>query len=190
MNASGFLPVDWTAHSIPRDRNLLVEMQLDDASLKLLSAFAGEAIKGQAGGSLSGQVSYSGTIESPILQGGLKWRDGSIQLAGLNSLFEQIEADVTLSGHTLSVDGLTGRSAEGGSFGISGAVDLAEMKPKLDLTLATSRLRVSGKDISARYGESIDAVLDSNLRITGAWLEPRIAGEIAVPQGALGLGCG
>ncbi len=188
LDASGYLPVDWTAHSIPRDREILVEAALNDESLKLLSAFAGSAIQGEAGGSLSGKVSYGGTIDQPSLQGGLQWRDGSVRLAGLNKPFEQIDADVSLSGHTMSVDSLAGRSEEGGSFRIAGPVDLTGLKPILDLSLTTSELRVSGRDISGKYGESVDAVFDSDLKLTGEWRKPRIAGTVSVPRGSIGIG--
>lgn len=188
MSASGFIPVDWEHHSIPRDRELLVEMLLDDGSLKLLSAFAGEAVQGEAGGDLSGKLSYGGTIDAPILWGGLKWRGGSVRLAALNKPFDQIAADVTLSGHTLSIDSLTGESAGGGSFAVSGPIDLIGMKPNLDLSLSTSGLRIAGKDISGRYGETLDVAFDSNLELTGDWLRPLIAGEIGIPEGSVELG--
>lgn len=190
LRAAGYIPIDWSSYSIPRDRELLVEMFLDDGSLSLLSAFAGQVIQGEAGGSLSGKIGYSGTIDKPVLQGGLKWRGGSVRLASLNKPFEQIDADVTLSGHTLSIDSLVGKSAEGGSFRISGPVDLTGLKPKLDLSLATSSLKVSGKNISGRYGENIEVVLDSDLRVTGDWLKPQFAGRISVPRGTLGMGPG
>ncbi len=208
LRASGYVPVDWKEYTVPRDQDLLVELYVDDDSLKLLSALAGRALVGELGGSIAGKVSYGGTIEAPRLEGGFQWRDGTVQLARLKQPFEQIEADVSLSGDVLSIDRLVGKSAEGGSFRISGPVGLVNpeserapgsgadsdgfagrlgLNPRLDLTLVTSSLKVSGKNISGKYGESIEAVFDSSIQATGDWTRPLLTGTIAIPRGVAGM---
>lgn len=185
LSASGFMPVDWEKPSVPRDQPILVEMLLNDDSLKLMSVLAGEAITGQAGGKFSGKISYGGTIDKPDMHGGLTWRDGRLHLARLGKPFEQIEADITLSGSVLTVDRLIGRSAQGGSFRIAGPVDFT--KSSLDLSLVTSTLRVSGNNISGKYGETGEVVLDSDVHVAGNWRAPLISGRVSVPKGSVGL---
>lgn len=187
LSASGFIPIDWEKHEVPRDRQLFMEMLVDEKSLELLSAFAGDAIEGETGGALAGKLNLTGTIDSPALQGGLKWREGRVKVARLNETFEQIEADITLNRHTLSVDTLTGLSSGGGGFSVSGEVDLTGMKPRLDLAARTSAMRVSGKDISGQYGEDVNLVLDSNLRAVGDWRKPRLSGNVSIPTGTVRL---
>ena len=183
LRATGFLPVDWQRLTVPGDGQVRVEMALDNTSLELLSAFAGNVFQGGARGTLTGSVALSGTIMDPSLEGGLTWRDGEVHLARLNKPLEGIEAEVALSGHTLLVRRIAGRSAEGGRFVVTGAVDLTELKPKLDLTLETADMNISGRNVSGAYGEVIQARFDSALKVTGDWRKPRISGDIGIPRG-------
>lgn len=186
LSASGFIPVDWDKHTIPRDQPILVKVELNDDSLKLVSALAGENVQGKAGGTLAGTISYGGMIADPDMHGQLSWHDGRVHLSRLNEPFEHIEADLTFSGHTVLIDKFTAQSAQGGNLRLSGPIDVTT--GDLDLNLATTNLRVSGENISRKYGETGEVVLkDGDIRITGNRKSPLIAGSVAIPEGSVGL---
>lgn len=187
LSASGFIPIDWANRKVPRDGDLFMEMLVDEKSLELLSAFAGDAIEGETGGTLAGKLNLTGTIDSPALQGGLAWREGRVKVARLNETFEQIEADIILDRHMLSVDRLAGLSSGGGGFSVSGQVDLTGMKPRLDLAAETSAMRLSGHNISGQYGEEVSLVLDSSLAAVGDWRKPLLSGNVSIPSGTVRL---
>jgi len=109
-----------------------------------------------------------------------------VHLSRLNEPFEHIEADLTFSGHTVLIDRFIAQSAQGGNLRLSGPIDVTT--GDLDLNLATTNLRVSGENISRKYGETGEVVLkDGDIRITGNRKSPLIAGSVAIPEGSVGL---
>lgn len=187
LRASGYIPVDWREFSIPSDGSILLHSDLDSDSLVILSAFSGTVMETGEAGTFEGAVGIEGTVQSPKLQGSLTWRDGSIRIPRVNSVFEKIDARILLGDNKLSIEKFNGVSSEGGGFDVSGSVALADMKPSLNLTLKTNSLRISEKNITDIYGEDVKAAFDGELKLAGDWRSPLISGNVSIADGLIAL---
>lgn len=187
LRVSGYVPLDRRGFTILRDAPLLVQANLDSDSLALLSQFSGIKMETGTSGEFKGLVRLSGTVKSPALEGTLDWSEGRIQVPKLNSPFEGINARMSLVGDKITIDTLTGRSAEGGTFGITGDISLADMRPSLNLGIKTIGLKVSGRNFSNAYGEDVRARIEGDVKVTDYWKTPLLAGTVSIPDGSVAM---
>ena len=187
MKATGYVPVDWKRLAVPKDGPIFLESTLDNDALAILSAFSKIGLETAADGRFDGLVTLGGTVAQPGLSGSINWENGRITLPRIQTPFVGVNARMTLSGDRLTVERFHGDSAEGGTFDVTGSIAFANLKPTLDLGLKTSSLRISGRDLSGSYGESIRAVVDSETKVTQAWRQPLISGSASIYEGSVGI---
>ncbi len=116
LRVSGYIPVDLHTFKMAKNVPMLVQANLDGDSLAILSKCTGLNMETGTSGKFEGLVKLSGTSDKPVLEGNLDWTDGRVQVPKLNSPLEGITARLHLVGDKITVDELTGRSAEGGAF--------------------------------------------------------------------------
>lgn len=187
FQASGHIPVDWQAYKISQDRPMFFESHLDRSSIDLLSAFTGMKLETSPNGEFGGNITLSGSIKSPSLDGELIWKGGKISIPRVDYPLQSVDAKVVLKGDQLSIDHVSGVSAGGGAFKADGKISLKGMKPTVDLALTTDNLAVSSHNISNSYGEDIKARFNSNLKVTGDWRSPTISGNVGVPSASISI---
>lgn len=183
----GYLPIDWRRLKIPADQPLLLESKLDKDSLEILSAFSGLELTTAEGGLFEGSVKLSGSTEAPDLTGGVTWRDGSIGIPKFTSPLQSINAEVRLVGNKLTVQEFAGESTDGGRFEVAGDVTLEGLKPSANLEVRTDGLILSGRNISNLYGETAQATVNSDLKITGDLSGPLISGNVQIPRASVDI---
>ena len=187
FRTSGYIPVDWRDITLKNDSPILLEATLDPDTLSFLSALTGLSMGVRQDGKFEGSAKMAGTIKQPSFTGNLAWRKGFINVPRLNQPFEIDQADISLNGNKINIDSFTGHSAQGGSFTADGNAVIANMKPVLDMNLKANALRVSGRNISNTYGEDVDAVINGDLKISGAPLTPSIKGNLTIPTGQMSM---
>lgn len=187
LKASGFIPMDWHAFEIPKDGSILVESQLDEGSLDIISAFTGMKFETAQGGDFGGNVKLAGTISTPLLEGSIAWKKGIIRIPKLNNVFDNVNAKVTLKGDKLTIDNIKGDSSEGGTFEVKGSMLMAAPAPVLDMSVVTRGLGISARNISNQYGEYATSKVNADLILMGSVRNPEISGKVSIPQGELSM---
>ena len=187
LKLTGYLPVDWQKPGIPRDRPISLLSHMDADALAILSEFSKIAIETPENGKFEGLVEVGGTLQNPGLSGSIVWDNGEIRWPKLQTPLQGITARMILAGDRLEVDRFTGSSPEGGTFSVTGTIAFPDLKPALDLGIKTSSLKVSGKDFSDGYGESVKVTIDGDLRISEAWKSPLISGSASINEGSVSI---
>jgi len=187
LKLTGYLPVDWKKPGIPRDRPISLLSHMDADALAILSEFTKIAIETPENGKFEGLVEVGGTLQNPGLSGSIVWDNGEIRWPKLQTPLQGITARMILAGDRLEVDRFTGSSPEGGTFSVTGTIAFPDLKPALDLGIKTSSLKVSGKDFSDGYGESVKVTIDSDVKISEAWRSPLISGSASINEGSVSI---
>lgn len=187
LHVSGYIPIDLHTFEMTKGVPMLIQSNLDSDSLAILSKCTGLDMQTGLSGGFKGLVKLSGTSEKPVLEGDFDWTDGLVQVPKLNAPLENITARMHLVGDKLTIEELTGRSAEGGAFAVTGDVSFPGLRPTLDLEVKTDGLRVSGRNFSGIYGEDVRARLEGNLKITDNWRTPLITGNVDIPDGSIAM---
>ena len=187
LRVSGYIPVDLHTFAIANDVPMLVQSNLDSDSLAILSKYTGVIMETETPGEFGGMVKLSGTSANPVLEGTLDWTEGRVQLPKLNSPLEGITARMHLVGDKMTIEKLSGRSAEGGSFDVTGDISFVDLKPSLDLVVKTDDLGISGRNFSNIYGEDVRARLQAKLKVTDYWRTPLISGTVNIPDGSVAM---
>ncbi len=129
---------------------------------------------------VGGQVSLNGTrltgpLTAPQLSGGFTLSDGRYvdRIAGL--AFTNLRGDASVSGNVLTLRGLTGSAANGGTLAASGTVNLGSAGgPTANLTLTAANARIIQSDF-------VTFDLDGNLSLEGPITRrPRVSGNATV----------
>ena len=187
LRVTGYVPVDWTKPAIPKDSPISLEAGLDNDALAILSAFSKVGLETGKDGRFEGLIKLGGTVNEPGFSGSIVWEKGEIRLPRVVTPFTGIDARMTLSGDRLAVEQFHGNSAEGGTFDITGGIAFADLKPTLDLGLKTASLRISSKDLSGSYGESVKTIVDGDVRATEGWRQPLISGSASIYEGLVDI---
>jgi autotransporter translocation and assembly factor TamB len=188
FKVKGFVPFNWRQLAVPSDEELLLQSDLDNDTLRLLSSISDVIPQTLPDGSaFNGSLVVTGSMKSPKLQGEVDWHKGELKLPRIETPLRDIEAKITLDGDAVNIRELTGSSSEGGGFQVTGDMGLADIKPMLNLGIKTDRLTLTAKNISNSYGEESKATLDGNVTMAGAIGEPMISGNVTIPSGYIAM---
>jgi autotransporter translocation and assembly factor TamB len=131
-------------------------------------------------GSLSANLTVTGTIEEPQLGGSLSVRNASARVIALNQRFDSIHAVVALEGRRAVIQEFVARS--GGRVRASGNVAFEDLtKPVLDFTATLDRLRILGVD------NQTDASVSGDVRLTGPLSAAVLTGSLSIADGYVPL---
>lgn len=131
-------------------------------------------------GSLSANLTVTGTVEEPQLAGSLGVRNAGARVIALNQRFDSINAVVALEGRRAVIQEFVARS--GGRVRASGNVEFEDLtKPVLDFTAALERLRMLGVD------NQTDASVSGNVRLAGPLSAAVLTGSLTVQDGYVPL---
>lgn len=187
FRTAGYVPVDWKNLTIPEDGELALRSELDRGDLQFFSAITGVRLQTSPTGDFRGVATLGGTIKSPKLTGGIVWHGGQVQFPRLETRFDDVEADIVFDEDKLLLRKMTARSAQGGNVEVSGHVAFPDLKPRLNMAVKASNLRLTGRNVSNTYGEDVTATFQSDLRVTGDWQSPLVSGSVSIPEGSIEL---
>lgn len=150
------------------------QARVDSLNLALLQPFLADALK-SVGGTVSGDLSVSGPVAEPALNGSVTFRNARFNPSALNTSFTLEEETVSLKNQQVSFDNLTLLDNQGNTAILNGSVDLdKEVENNFDLSLVAREFQLVNK--SAAEGElyfgNVFADLDGN--VTGTFENPVI----------------
>jgi len=172
----GTLPVDLPHLVIDETRPIDLHASLLSADLSLLGALTNRIERAQ--GPLSGDVSLTGTMLQPRLEGALAVNGGTVKLRDLDPALTGLQGEVALAGSEVRITALRAQAGDG-TLALTGTVGLARFKPdRLALDLEASGARV-------QYAPNIDGVFDGTVRLEGPLDHPAVSGSIVFSHGDL-----
>jgi|GEM_PF-5082753 len=186
---SASLPFTWGIPMIPRDEPIDVQITIPTQDLAELPQFM--PMVQSASGTLTVNVAVSGTIADPETSGSLVIRDGALNAQRFNNDFTDLQVDATFTGSTLQINRFTGASSLGGTFEVTGAVELPSLnRAVIDATFAADSLRLSFDNLTGVYEEEIAMTVTGLLSITESLRTPLIAGDLVVSDALIEVPAG
>lgn len=177
--ARGFVPIDLGLKDVEErwpDEPLSLEAVLNDAGVWVFYPLSDMVHVTQ--GRVDANVSVTGTVRRPTLDGEMTLHSGRLTVRYLGTLLEDVEGYAVFAGDTLKLKSIAGRT-ETGFARISGSVRLTGMVPE-DLDLAIS---VYEAPITAI--PEARAVVSGELTVTGKVSSPFVAGRVRVVRGEI-----
>lgn len=181
---SASLPFTWAPPFIPRDQPLNVQAAVPDQDLGTLTGLV--PLVQSASGNLAVNLLISGTIDDPVLSGGLVITDGVLDVARFNNSFTGLQVEAVFSNSTLQISRFTGGSSLGGTFEVTGSVEIPSLRGAVaDATLAMNGLRISTENLTGIYEEEITMTATGLLSITEGLAAPLISGDLIVSDAVI-----
>jgi len=123
-------------------------------------------------GVVSGQVSMTGTLNSPIVRGSLQVENGAIADINLPSALSELNGTLTFSQNQVTIEKLTGRTG-GGTVSFSGNAQLNGRQVNFDL-------RANGDSVRLRYPPGVSSTATASLHWSGSSSGSLLSGDITV----------
>lgn len=180
LSVAASLPLDLALVPVARRRlpdSLSVRATADRVDLAVLEAFT--PLVRDVRGTFTADLGIGGTWERPRLRGETRLADVAATIPSMNVRYENVSGRLSLTGDTIRVDTLAGRSGEG-SAAVTGFIRLEELsRPVLALDIRASRFRA----LELRNYLSVTASGDLSLR--GPVLGATLTGQGTVTSGVL-----
>ncbi len=145
-------------------------LEADFADLTLISAFAPQVQ--QVSGALKSNLSFSGSIESPIIEGGLSLRDFGAEIPETAMLIE--DTQLIVNGNPDGTLLITGQSRSGG-----GQLDI---KGNFNPSTRALELDVDGEQFEVANTAMMQAVISPRLSIGMNDTGMEVIGEVTIPS--------
>jgi translocation and assembly module TamB len=123
-------------------------------------------------GVVSGQVSMTGTLNSPIVRGSLQVENGAIADINLPSALSELNGTLTFSQNQVTIEKLTGRTG-GGTVSFTGNAQLNGRQVNFDL-------KANADSVRLRYPPGVSSTATASLRWTGSTSGSLLSGDITV----------
>jgi len=178
--AEGTVPVNLaltgvTGSRIPRDREIALRVAADSFPVEILPRLGSYVTNVR--GRTSGNVAIGGTLSAPALSGNVAIHNGSAKLVRTGVTVRAVYGSVRMTGDTVVVDSLVGRSA--GPFRVSGGVGVGSFRePSFDLRLFSRNARILDND----HGELF---ADLDVAMYGPFKGALISGGVRIREGVL-----
>lgn len=177
--ASASLPFAWEAPFIPRDEPVNVQFSIPSQDLSSLAGFI--PLVESASGAIAVNLLVSGTISDPVTSGDLLIENGSVRVDRFNNSFTDLQVAAAFEGSELRFTRFTGASSLGGTFEVTGAVQIPSIRrATADVALNMNALRVSTDDLTGVYSEEITMTATGLLRVAESIHAPLISGQLVV----------
>ncbi|MGK2935423.1 MAG: translocation/assembly module TamB domain-containing protein, partial [Gemmatimonadaceae bacterium] len=180
--AEGTIPVNLaltgvTGSRIPRDRQIALRVAADSFPVEILPQLT--SFMTNVRGRTSGNVTIGGTLSALALSGNVAIHNGSAKIVSTGVTVRQVHGVLRMTGDTIVVDSLVGRSA--GPFRVTGGVGVGSFRvPSFDLRLTSTNARILDND----HGELF---ADLDVAMYGPFKGALISGGVRVREGVLYL---
>ena len=134
----------------------------------------------QSGGLLDLQLHAGGTLRAPHLKGELAIREGVLRLASTGEPYQDIEAQLTLTGNRLEIGNLTAASSTG-TLRAEGWVETDVLR------LKHLHLSLQGRDFRLMNTESVQARLTGTMEARGPLEALSVKGDVTIPRARIRL---
>ncbi|CAN5611219.1 hypothetical protein BH23GEM1_BH23GEM1_04710 [soil metagenome] len=180
MFAEGTVPVNLAltgvrGSRIPRDREIALRVSADSFPVEILPQIGSYVTDFR--GRTSGTVTIGGTLRAPALAGNLAIYNGSAKLHPIGVTVRNVYGALRMTGDTMVVDSLVGRSA--GEFRVTGGVGVGSFRePSFDLRLFSRNARILDNDHGELYA-------DLDVAMYGPFRSALISGGVRIREGVL-----
>jgi len=123
-------------------------------------------------GLISGQVTVSGSLNSPVVRGSLQVENVAIADINLPSALSELNGTLTFSQNQVTIDKLTGKTG-GGTVSFSGNAQLNGRQVNFDL-------RANGDSVRLRYPPGVSSTATASLHWSGSSSGSLLSGDITV----------
>jgi outer membrane protein assembly complex protein YaeT len=127
-------------------------------------------------GGIDFDIALSGTIAAPSLQGRAGIHDGRLRILGYRQTLEQIDAEASISGETLTLTSFRALLG-GGEVSATGRLTFDGLRP------AGYHAEFSASNVAATYPEGFSGVYEGHLDVDGSRKGAAISGRIRVVRG-------
>jgi len=190
------LSIDWSlrsdgaANAVDLKGTVPLDPNRDDLELRLasrgdglafLSVLGGPGLQWQQGNA-DLQLLVRGSLQAPLANGFLRFRDGVLQVAG--QTMRELDATVLFDFRELELQQLTARVGEKGR--ISGGGQLGLMQP-IESTARPLLLKLEQAPFKL---PRLQAQADGEVRVAGSLRRPALSGEVQISRGSLNVQSG
>jgi autotransporter translocation and assembly factor TamB len=138
---------------------------------------------GGAAGVIRGDLTLTGTPQSPVVSGQASIAGGALTVDALGVHYSRVNGSVRLAGKVVTVDSLVAY-AGGGWAKLSGQANLADgQHPELDLTAVLHNFQVIDRRRVAQLSASTTS--DAPLRLTGTFPSATVSGDVRLDDGTI-----
>lgn len=180
MIADGTIPINLaltgvTGSRFPNDRQIALNVKADSLPLDLIPQISDVVanVKGKA----TGDFKLTGTLNRPVLAGGLALHDGSAKLVPIGITVHGIEASIRMLRDTIVIDSIVGQSK--GRIALYGGVGIGSLRePSFDLKFDAANALVLNNDKG-------NLRADANLVMNGPFKQAHITGNVRIRNGVV-----
>ncbi|MBP5717797.1 MAG: translocation/assembly module TamB domain-containing protein, partial [Abditibacteriota bacterium] len=189
VTADGYVPWDWKKFRVPKEDSLAFTVTAEDKGFDMISAFVKDIDKEKTKGDLTAFINVLGTLSEPELTGKLTVTEGTLGLHTFDNLFTSINADINLSGNSLTVDNLTASSDLGGTLYVKkgGKVTLGRNSESIDMEVVAEKLALKERNAFG-LGETAETVLDADVTLTGDKLKNMLIADAKEGESGIKIG--
>ncbi|SBO42470.1 translocation/assembly module TamB [Cyanobium sp. NIES-981] len=173
IELAGSLPLN------PDTDGMELRLASRDDGLRFLSELAGPGVEWRKGGA-DLQLLVRGSLNRPIANGFLRFRDGDLILAG--QTVEDLQATVLFDFEQLFLQELTAKVGKSGT--LSGTGSLGLLEPAVTEAKEPSRLQIVLKDVPFALPR-VKAEADGTLVVSGSLAALDLSGDLAVARGSI-----
>lgn len=122
-----------------------------------------------------------GTINHPLVKGGLTLREGTLLLKPQRLFYENLEADLRFDPDTIEIEEIRIAEDAAGALSLKGVIHHEGFAPgELDI-------RAKGSEIQVPFHAGVTGRMNPDLRFHGAWDAPAVTGDVMVSRGRINL---
>ena len=178
-SVNGTVPIDLALSGVTGSRLLDLPVNLalasDSVPLTLVAQFT-DAVS-DVGGKVLGNVTVTGTVKRPTLQGNVAISNAQFKLVSTGALFEHLNGTARMAGDTVFIDSIAGTS--GGPVRLSGTVAVGNgREPELDIVH-------TAQDATFLKNNQGEIHADVDIRVSGPITAPYATGQVTVLHGVL-----
>ena len=167
---------DFTAHGTarltePREMDFRLDGTVNMALLQSLNP------KIFARGTVSVDMSATGTVAQPVLQGQLELKDASISHNDFPSGLSALNGVLQFEQNSIRIEQLSGMTG-GGTVSLTGSGNFEKGVVNLDIS-------ARARDVRLRYPPGVSSTANANLRLTGNSNSALLSGEVVVTKLAI-----
>lgn len=139
------------------------------ADLKLIATYDPDF---SASGTVTGEVTVSGSVDAPLVRGKLKVEDGAISDINLPSALSDINGTLNFNQRQVTIESLTAKTG-GGTIAFAGHAELAGKQVNFDLTASANAVRL-------RYPPGVSSTANAELHWSGSSAGSTLSGDVTV----------
>lgn len=165
---------------LPKQGGLDFRMDLEQMDISWISDIINDP-EYDISGVLDATAFVSGDFFNPHIQGRMQLSEGELILKKQGLIYETLTADLQFVKNTIIIDALNLKGDKEGFLNLSGVLTYENFKPQ------TFNIRAVGDQLYIPFHSGVDARINPDITLSGAWEAPVLSGKIEVDEGRVNL---